>query len=170
MGDFVMGRKIASQKGASAVEFALILPLLMLILWGIIEFGLVLYNKQVITNASREGARAGIVAATARLIPGPTTPPPASSCVTSNPADPVSISCVVGQYCRNHLISFSTTLTNPQVAVSGYASDAAFGTNLTVTVSYTYQFLVFQNFTGFWGGTWSFSSIPLTAETVMKYE
>ena len=62
-----MGRKSSSQKGASLVEFALVLPLLMLILWGIIEFGLLLYNKQVITNASREGARAGIVAANPRV-------------------------------------------------------------------------------------------------------
>ena len=51
-----MRRKSSSQKGASLVEFALVLPLLMLILLGMIEFGLLLYNKQVITNASREGA------------------------------------------------------------------------------------------------------------------
>ncbi len=165
-----MRSKSSSQKGASAVEFALILPLLMLILWGIIEFGLLLYNKQVITNASREGARAGIVAATSRVIPGPVTPPAAGACVNPTvPADPVSISCVVGQYCSNHLVSFSTTPTNPQVVVTGYAAAAAFGTNLTVTVSYNYQFLVFHNIANaFWGG--SYSSIPLTAVTVMKYE
>jgi Flp pilus assembly protein TadG len=46
-----------SQRGASAVEFALILPLLLAIVFGIIEFGAVLYNQAVITNASREGAR-----------------------------------------------------------------------------------------------------------------
>ena len=56
-----MRSKSSSQKGASAVEFALILPLLMLILFGIIEFSLLMYNKAMITNASREGARRGIV-------------------------------------------------------------------------------------------------------------
>ena len=56
-----MRSKFSSQKGASAVEFALVLPLLMLILFGIIEFGLLMYNKAMITNASREGARRGIV-------------------------------------------------------------------------------------------------------------
>ncbi len=52
---------IRSLRGASAVEFALIAPLLFLLLFGIIEFGLLLYNQAVITNASREGARKGVV-------------------------------------------------------------------------------------------------------------
>ena len=50
-----------NQRGASAVEFALILPILICVLFGIVEFGLLMYDKAVITNASREGARAGIV-------------------------------------------------------------------------------------------------------------
>lgn len=49
------------QKGTATVEFGLLLPVLVLIVSGIIEFGLALYDKAVITNASREGARAGIV-------------------------------------------------------------------------------------------------------------
>jgi Flp pilus assembly protein TadG len=46
-----------SQRGAAAVEFALIAPLLFALLFGIIEMGAILYNQAVITNASREGAR-----------------------------------------------------------------------------------------------------------------
>ena len=42
-------------------ELAIILPLLLIVLFGIIEFGLILYDKAVITNSSREGARAGVV-------------------------------------------------------------------------------------------------------------
>ena len=53
---------IKNQDGATVVEFALIAPLLFLLIFGIIEFGLLLFNKHVITNACREGARAGIVA------------------------------------------------------------------------------------------------------------
>ena len=49
------------QKGTATVEFGLLLPLLLLIVSGIVEFGFALYDKAVITNASREGARAGIV-------------------------------------------------------------------------------------------------------------
>ena len=54
--------KIKSENGASAVEFALVMPLLFVLIFGIIEFGIFLYDKAVITNASREGARAGVVA------------------------------------------------------------------------------------------------------------
>jgi hypothetical protein len=50
-----------NNKGASAVEFALLLLPLVLIVFGIIEFGLIMYNQQMLTNASREGARMGII-------------------------------------------------------------------------------------------------------------
>ena len=52
---------IRDEHGGSLVEFAVIAPLLFVILFGIIEFGILIYDKAVITNASREGARAGIV-------------------------------------------------------------------------------------------------------------
>jgi hypothetical protein len=55
------------QRGVSAVEFALVLPLLLVILFGIIDFGFMLYDKAMITNAAREGARAGIVLRNPRL-------------------------------------------------------------------------------------------------------
>ena len=48
------------ERGAAVVEFAIVLPFLMLLLIGIIELGLLFYNQQVLTNASREGARSGI--------------------------------------------------------------------------------------------------------------
>lgn len=54
-------KKLRSESGASAVEFALLLPVLMMILFGIIEFGLALHRQAILTNASREGARLGIV-------------------------------------------------------------------------------------------------------------
>jgi len=47
-------------RGSAIVEFAVILPLLALILCGIIEYGFMFYLQISLTNASREGARAGI--------------------------------------------------------------------------------------------------------------
>ena len=54
--------KTKRQSGQALVELALVLPLLLILAFGIVEFGLLMYNKAVITNASREGARVGIVA------------------------------------------------------------------------------------------------------------
>lgn len=46
-----------NEKGQSLVEFALVIPLLLLILMAIIEFGFLFNSYLVISNASREGAR-----------------------------------------------------------------------------------------------------------------
>ena len=40
------------QRGASAVEFALILPLLLLVVDGVMELSLVLYDKLILSNAA----------------------------------------------------------------------------------------------------------------------
>jgi Flp pilus assembly protein TadG len=50
-----------NERGAVAAEFALLLPVLLTMLFGIIEFGMIMYSREIVTNASREGARAGIV-------------------------------------------------------------------------------------------------------------
>ena len=46
-----------ARTGASAVEFALVAPIFILLVFGIIEFGRGMMVQQMITNASREGAR-----------------------------------------------------------------------------------------------------------------
>ena len=46
-----------SKRGASAVEFALVAPLLFLFVFGMIEIGRMVMVQQVLTNATREGAR-----------------------------------------------------------------------------------------------------------------
>jgi len=47
-------------EGAATVEFALCLIPLLLVIAGIIDFGDAFYTKQVVTNASRAGARYGV--------------------------------------------------------------------------------------------------------------
>src|SRR6266567_8451948 len=44
-------------RGAAAVEFAIMLPLLLLLVFGIIDFGRALNAQVTITQAAREGAR-----------------------------------------------------------------------------------------------------------------
>jgi Flp pilus assembly protein TadG len=129
------------------VEFAIILPILISILFGIIEFGILLYDKAVITNASREGARAGI------LFPHPTR-------MSSE-----EIAEVVEEYCSTYLITFGAddgpeTTTDPPDATT-----IASGDYLTVNVSYQYSFLVLPNFvTDLMGG------VNLVANTTMRAE
>lgn len=48
-------------KGQAMVEFALVLPFLLLLIMAIIQFGLVLSGYVTVSNAAREGARVGII-------------------------------------------------------------------------------------------------------------
>lgn len=50
------------RRGQSAVEFALVAPLLFLLMFGIVDFGRAMYYQNEITNAAREGARIAILA------------------------------------------------------------------------------------------------------------
>jgi hypothetical protein len=50
--------------GLSSVEMAIVLPVLLLLIFGMIQFGLGWRLSQVITNGAREGARYGVVMAT----------------------------------------------------------------------------------------------------------
>ena len=56
-------RRLKDEKGASAVEFALVASLLFLILFGIIQFGIAYNRVQGLNSAGREGARAASIGA-----------------------------------------------------------------------------------------------------------
>jgi Flp pilus assembly protein TadG len=51
-----------SERGQSLTEFALVLPLLVVLLFGIIQFGITFNNYISLTDAVRAGARKGAVA------------------------------------------------------------------------------------------------------------
>lgn len=140
----VRGGHKGRRRGQSLVEFVLILPVLLILLFGIIEFGLLLYNKQVITNASREGARYGIVSRSPR-----------------RSVD--EIRAVVNDYCGNHLVTSGSTV--PTTTVDPDPTGGVFGDDLTVTVTFHYDFFALPSFiTSLLGGT------DLRAQTTMKYE
>jgi hypothetical protein len=52
---------MSREYGQDLVEYALTLPLLLLIIFGIIEFGILLFQYSTMVSAAREGARAGIL-------------------------------------------------------------------------------------------------------------
>lgn len=56
-----MKRWIQADTGQDLLEYALVLPIFLLLVLGVIEFGLLFYEYNTVTNAAREGARAGVV-------------------------------------------------------------------------------------------------------------
>ncbi len=54
-------RTKSGRRGAAAVEFALVAPVFLVFLFGTIELGRLALSRNVITNASREGARLAII-------------------------------------------------------------------------------------------------------------
>ena len=147
--------KIRSQKGVSAVEFALVLPVLLLLVFGIIEWSIFLYDKAVITNASREGARAGIVYSYPDRI---------------SDAD---IKTVVNKYIGDHLKTFGDAPPGHSTVIERMG-DGSSGDSLTVRVTYRYDFLVFPDLSNLFTASDPEAGLPpgidLTAETVMRME
>jgi len=137
-------QKSAKNQGSVVVEFALIFTLLLFIVFSIIECSLALYDKAVITNASREAARAGIVLRTPKL-------------------SKTQIANVASNYCQNNLISFANN-TSPTVLVTDNGTNT-FGTPLSVSVSYVYTGLGFGQLINALSGP-----ITLSAITTMNNE
>jgi hypothetical protein len=65
------------EKAQTLVEFALVFPLVLLITYGIIEFGRMMFIYAAVTNAAREGARYG---AASGFVPGHTNTPYYADC------------------------------------------------------------------------------------------
>ena len=136
---------INDQNGGAAVEFAIILPLFIFLIFGIIEGSLFLYNQQIITNASREGARAGIVVKTPTRV------------------SDSDIEVVVDKYADNYLVTFGNkNFPPPTITPAEPRSGNLFGTDLTVDISFNYDFLVLSAF--------GFGPVNMRARTVMKME
>jgi Flp pilus assembly protein TadG len=115
------------QRGAQAVEFALVLPFFLVLLLLIIDFGFLTYNKAVITNASREAARKGTV-------------------LTGTTWTAAAVESVACQYIGTSLITTHGTHTpdckgtsDPIIKATSSSSPPTFGGSITVTVNYTYQ-------------------------------
>lgn len=50
-----------SERGASAVEFALVVPIFIMLVFGIISFGMVFAQELALSNGARQAARFGVV-------------------------------------------------------------------------------------------------------------
>ena len=132
------------QRGAAVVEFALILPILLVLLVGTVDASLALYDKAVITNASREGARAGIVARSPSLTDA-------------------QIQQVVQNYLQGALVSLGSPSAAPTVEIQQGLLDG--DPTLQVTVLYTFKGVGLGSLSASLGKPW-----VLQSSTVMVYE
>ena len=157
-GETRLGRRfLRSSEGSAAVEFAIVLNLLLLMIMGMLEFGLAFSMKQVIINASREGARYGIAyrvdALGDRIVPlnlGPS--------ISNWVLEPASGGL--------GLTSILPADSNPAVTVSGAgAATGTTGSDLRVTVTCNYPFWVMNKFIPGLGDT-----MTLAGTTVMRVE
>ncbi len=146
--------RLKSERGAELIEFALIFPLLLLVMLGIVDFGFMFQRYEVLTNATREGARIAV-------LPGYTTPDvktrvcaylntggvPTTGC--PNPSNPV------------------ITVTDDTITVPG---GAAFTLEVKrVQLSYTHQYMFIGPIISLMGGSWN-STKPITTVAVMREE
>ena len=138
-------RHLRNEKGAAIVEFAIVVVLLLATIFGIIEFGILMYDQHVLTNASREGARSGVVMRNPRVYNA-------------------AIINKVNQYAQQNMISFdsSSTLTTTITPAESSRTGQIFGIELAVKVTYTYDFLVLSGL--------GVGPITLEAETRMRME
>ncbi|SDY03381.1 TadE/TadG family type IV pilus assembly protein [Nitrosomonas sp. Nm33] len=143
-------KRISMQKGGVAVEFAIILPTFLLLLFGIIEFSLILYDQAIITNASREAARSAIAFKTPKL--------------TAQQVQQIAINR------SNNLVSFGVGTKTPNVIISPSIIPQTAGASIQVTVQYNYTFLVFGNLLSLVSGGSISNPLTLSATTVMNNE
>jgi Flp pilus assembly protein TadG len=158
-----MVKKPRSDNGQAVLEFAYVLPFLMIVVLGIIEFGVLFYDQAVITSASREGARVGIVCQ--KDIYGN---------YWSEAEMKAKVRQTVNDYLQGRLITFGQL--NP-VAITATRSGnihtdginyyeytpESIGT-LEVAVNYQHTYLAVPSFFG-WGDT-----LNLSAATTMRLE
>jgi Flp pilus assembly protein TadG len=117
-------RRSARERGAALVEFALITPLLFLLVAGAIDFGFMINRDTLVNNATREGAREGTVNPNATAI---------ESTVRTALADLDQTKLSVSVSCRKPDDTACTT----------FAADAKTGGVVIVKVDYLHGFFTF---------------------------
>ncbi len=144
------------EHGVAAVELAIMIPIFLLLIFAILEFGQIWYLKHLVTNASREGARFGIIY---RNIPNTQT--------RQNPKNftSPSIDQVVDGYLGNFFDSSQKFWgTNVDLKIGTGTTIPSTGNDLTVTVTAPYHWFVLGSLVP------GIEDFTITAVTIMKLE
>jgi Flp pilus assembly protein TadG len=138
-------RRSVDESGAELIEFAMVFPILLLLVAGIADFGFVFQRYEVVTNAAREGARiAGL--------PGYSQTDVQERVQSYLDASGLDATASIG------VVWAPSTLTSGRIV------------NLaTVTVDYPHQFNIIGPVAAMVGGT-GWGTITLRGQSVMRVE
>jgi Flp pilus assembly protein TadG len=123
----------ARDRGTAAVEFALVLPVLLLIVFGIIDFGRALNAQIVLTGAAREGVRLAALGYTNAAIQARVA---AAAPDLSGVAVTVAASCAPGAGPTADAevnVTYSFSFITPIGAVAGLLGGSGIGAPLVLT-------------------------------------
>lgn len=132
----VTGRRAlrrSEDRGAAAVEFALVVPLLLLLVFGVISYGFMLTFRQAVSQAAAEGARAAAVA------PSTTSTGDRQARAVAAINDVLSVhgvTCSGGSLVRSGSSAGTCTVSAPATCTAGGGTTA---TCVKVTLTYNYK-------------------------------
>lgn len=139
-----VGRVKVDDTGSELIEFALVVPLLLLIVAGIVDFGFMFQRYEVVTNAAREGARIA-------SLPGYT------------PAD-------VTERVRAYLTAGGLTPVDPVVTTESLALASGSTVNMTnVVVDYPSNYMLIGPIAALVGAS-GWNSVTLRGRSAMRIE
>ena len=136
-------RRLKQETGLATMELALILPVLVVLVMGIVDFGMLMTSRASMVSASREGARSGILL---------TVPPPSETDITT-----------VVQNALTNAGWDATKVAGTTVTVTGEGGPT--GNDLTVQLDVDHTFFVISNLIPTIPDPY-----PLSASTTMKRE
>lgn len=152
-----MLEKSKSDRGQTIVEFAFIIVLFFILILGIMEYGIVLYNQSVLKDACREGARSGVM-----YRADPAT-------FSYNPMTAAEIRTVIANYVQSRLLTFGTAFNPATDVIVTWSPNPTYppaqGDDLEVRVNFTYRFLALPYL-----GNAGWNSTALSARSVMRME
>jgi Flp pilus assembly protein TadG len=141
------------QRGQSLAETAIMVPILLILVFGVVEFSMAFRAYTVLTNATREGARNGAIGATAGSYP--------SDCSAGT-------ATIVGKTCANLTGLSSANVTGVSVS---YPNGNKPGQKVVVTTNYTYHYFTpVGGLIHFFSGGALQKTIDLKSSTTMRIE
>jgi Flp pilus assembly protein TadG len=150
-----------SERGSALVEFAIVLPLVLVLIAGVVDFGFLFQRYEVITNAAREGARLASL--------------PGYTCATGGVVEARVRAYVqtglqlINAQMATAMPSGAVTITCPTLAVPITGGGTVNIPTARVQVSYTHSFILLGSVMALVGGSWG-NSTTLVATSQMRQE